>query len=261
MAGNNTEPMGIPGRRGLGAGAVVLISALTAVIVSAATVFGLLRYGGSVLGPLAAGSGGELAPPAVVPDLVGLRLEAADELLTGRGLRLVVEARRAGDQPAGSVIEQRPLGHSRVESGAAVSVIVSEGADTVAVPELKGKTLEEARAVLEAVGLSVGPVSEGAAGAAGAVLSSVPEAGASLARDKPVALTIGPAKTVPVPRLIGLHRSVAKERIEKAGLEVGKVSEIYDRRRRGNLVLEQTPAPKEAATLGTKVDLIINQGD
>ena len=75
-----------------------------------------------------------------------------------------------------------------------------------------------------------------------------------------VALTVGRA-TVTVPKLVGRHIRDARELLEKAGLAVGHASYTYNERKRGNLVLTQDPASGAAVALGTKVDLIVNQGD
>src|SRR5690349_20344074 len=111
---------------GPGFGTLVFVSALVSAVVSVCTVYAVLRWGG-LHGGLAALSGAETAAPeARVPDVVGMRAEAADELLSARKQRLVVRERRADPQVAeGAVIEQTPLAQSRVSSGGEVAVVLS----------------------------------------------------------------------------------------------------------------------------------------
>jgi serine/threonine-protein kinase len=53
----------------------------------------------------------------------------------------------------------------------------------------------------------------------------------------------------------------ARSRLEKLGLGIGQVTEVYDSRKRGNRVLSQKPEPGVPAALGSKVDVVVNQGD
>jgi serine/threonine-protein kinase len=64
-----------------------------------------------------------------------------------------------------------------------------------------------------------------------------------------------------VPRVVGLHVARAREAIEKAQLKVGHISEMYDRRKKGLLVLSQDPDPGTSVAPGSEVQLVINQGD
>jgi serine/threonine-protein kinase len=66
---------------------------------------------------------------------------------------------------------------------------------------------------------------------------------------------------IAVPKVLGENIRKAREVIDKAGLAVGNVSEIYDSHRRGNLVLTQDPEPGTSVPSGSKVNLVVNQGD
>jgi serine/threonine-protein kinase len=254
--------------RMVGTGRVLFVSLLTSALVSAATVVGLLRYGQPLLSALpvlpAAAPAADVAveQPAEVPELQGLRLDAAGELLLGRGLRPIVQERRPDPKVAeGIIVAQQPLSGSRLPPDSPVRVVVSEGPSGVPVPELVGRSEAEARGALEALGLSVGEVKPDPGGTPGEVMSTEPQAGVRLEPDTAVNLVVGEVPRVIVPRLVGKHVRAAKARIEKLGLKVGRVSEIYDRRKRGYIVLEQDPPPRNEVAEGTEVELIINQGD
>jgi serine/threonine-protein kinase len=255
----------IPGRRPSLFGAM-LLSALTSAVVSVLTVLSVLRGWPVDLSPLGMAPSGA-APAEVaavqdarVPDVNGMAAEAADELLSARKLRLVVRDRRADPKvPVGAVIAQTPLAQSRIHVGGEVSVVLSTGPERIRVPALTGQALDQAKQSLEAAGLRAGQISE-SDGEAGKVIAVAPEAGTVVEPGTSVALTVGRA-TVAVPKLIGKHLRDARESIEKAGLEVGHVSEKYDSRKRGNLVLTQDPQGGAAVALGSKVDLVVNQSD
>jgi eukaryotic-like serine/threonine-protein kinase len=248
-----------------GAGTVILVSMLTSAIVSLATVFAVQRWGlPDVTGMLSrsAPPAEATAAPVRVPDVIGMRAEAADELLTARKLRLVIRERRADPAlPAGAVIAQAPLAESRVSQSAEVSVVVSAGPAKRQVPlAVLGMQLEQAKQTLVAAGLRVGPISESSEGEPGTVISALPDPGSAVELGAAVALTVARAP-IEVPFVVGMPGREARSKIEKSGLTVGQVSEIYNSRKRANRVLSQTPEPGVAVAPGSKVDLVINQGD
>lgn len=246
---------------GPGFGTLVFVSALVSAVVSVCTVYAALRWGGLQGALTGTASAAEQQPEARVPDVVGMRAEAADELLSARKLRLVVRERRADPAVAsGSVIEQSPLAQSRVTSGGEVQVVVSTGPAQRAVPELVGKPLEVAQKALEDLGLKLGPIAESDSGEPNTVTATAPAVGALLEPGASVALTVARPK-VSVPRLLNMRLSLAREALTKAGLEVGDLRETYNSRRRGNVVLEQTPDGGSKVAPGTKVNLVVNQGD
>lgn len=254
--------------RHTGAGTVVLLSAFTSVIVSALTVVAIQRFGlPDVPGLLGRGQASAPADaPAEssvrVPEVIGMRAEAADELLAARKLRLVISERRAdASLPAGAVIAQKPLAESRIAAGSEVLVVVSAGQPRKQVPaELLGMKLEDAKQLIVATGLRVGPISESSEGEPGTVIGALPDVGSAVDPGAAVALTVARAP-VEVPFVVGMHLREARTKLEKLGLMVGQLTEVYDSRKRGNRVLSQKPEPGVAVALGTKVDIIVNQGD
>ena len=69
---------------------------------------------------------GETVEVATVPGVVGLRAARAENVLREAGLAAAVE-RRGSRAPAGTVLETKPKEGSRVERGAAILLIVSNG--------------------------------------------------------------------------------------------------------------------------------------
>ena len=87
-------------------------------------------------------AGGPLGPAAAALEKLGLAPRGVEEF--------------SDDVPAGSVIGTRPAEGESVARGATVDVVVSKGPDVVTVPTIKGRSLEQAVAALEAAGLTVG---------------------------------------------------------------------------------------------------------
>jgi eukaryotic-like serine/threonine-protein kinase len=90
-----------------------------------------------------------------VPNLVGKNVEAARLELQNRQLIPVVTTKNSG-QPPDQVIGQSPDPGTEVKEGTKVHLFVSVGRQTVQVPDITGKTVAEARQVLEGMKLRLG---------------------------------------------------------------------------------------------------------
>jgi outer membrane protein assembly factor BamD (BamD/ComL family) len=103
----------------------------------------------------------ELEPPptAKVPDLSGQEVSQANSALTSKGLKLGTQREAPSDTvPERQIIEQSLEADTEVEIGSSVSVTVSSGSSTVAVPHLVGKSRAEAASILRAAGLEIGKI-------------------------------------------------------------------------------------------------------
>ncbi|MDH5672110.1 MAG: PASTA domain-containing protein [Myxococcales bacterium] len=269
---------GPPPAPGGGTGSVLVVSFLTSAVISMLTVYAVLRWAPPGLLPAPqsvaaapAGVAGASAAPAaaapgaaaVVPDVVGLKVEAADELLTGRGLRLLVQGRRSEpNREPGIILEQTPLAQSRMTPGQQVSVVIAEAAGQIAVPVLMGQPLEAAKASLQAAGLVVGQIGEAEGAPPGQVMATAPAAGTPVSPGQIVSMTVGKTPTgVQLPSLRGMSVSAARAELAKLGLKPGRVSERYESSMRAYLVLSHDPPAGSQVELGSKVDLVVNEGD
>lgn len=115
-----------------------------------------------------------------VPDVTGMTQDEATTALADAGLVAVpVEAYVAG-VPAGDVAEQEPAAGDRVSplSEVLVTVSLGEGATSVAVPDVVGKTQAKATSTLEAAGLAVTTAKAWSPDVAeGVVIAQEPKAG------------------------------------------------------------------------------------
>jgi eukaryotic-like serine/threonine-protein kinase len=94
-----------------------------------------------------------------VPNVVGMQPAQADSVLDAAGFSTAGDTvRQASDQPVGTVIQTRPGAGTRAVVPSAVTLVLSAGPATIPVPGLAGRTIVEARILLEQVGLSLGDV-------------------------------------------------------------------------------------------------------
>lgn len=111
----------------------------------------------AILGMRLAVSGNVLETPA----LVGMSLGDAERVFSNVELDLVVGGRRYDVQiPEGAIIAQSPGAGVGIKAGRNVTVIVSLGRRTNAVPNLKGTSLRAARLLAAQNGFEIGQVSE-----------------------------------------------------------------------------------------------------
>jgi serine/threonine-protein kinase len=90
-----------------------------------------------------------------IPDVVGYEQAIARNLMEAAGLTVSVDSAQTA-APKGVVVNTRPPAGRALVPGTRVTLVVSVGAPTIPIPDLTGLTLEEARAVLEQAGLTLG---------------------------------------------------------------------------------------------------------
>lgn len=126
-----------------------------------------------------------------VPDVVGLQERQATVVLEQAGFRPVQRWVDA-DVDVGLVVGTRPEPGDRRELPAEVTVLVSAGPRVVVVPDLLSRSLTEARATLERLGLRLGRVFPDSSGdaAPGTVLAQNPLPGTSVPRGDSVSVSV-----------------------------------------------------------------------
>ncbi|WP_159448704.1 Stk1 family PASTA domain-containing Ser/Thr kinase [Demequina sp. NBRC 110053] len=93
--------------------------------------------------------------PIEIPDLIGMTEEAAMAALTEFAITPEVEYGRTDEVDEGEVYAQTPEGGSEGLRTQDMTITVSEGLPLVDVPDVRGRSFENARAELEALGLTV----------------------------------------------------------------------------------------------------------
>ena len=91
--------------------------------------------------------------PVTIVNVVGASVDQATSQLESIGLKVAAEEVFSDTVPAGDVVAQDPAGSTEAHRMDTVTLQVSKGPETVAMPNLTGKQYEEAAAALEALGL------------------------------------------------------------------------------------------------------------
>ena len=153
--------------------------------VESGTVLNLVVSSGKVVG-------------VTVPDVVGKTEAEAKVMLDNEGFTLQKQLQESDSVEKGKVISQNPLGATTAAKGSAVTVVISSGmsVETVSMPDLTGKTEEEAKVVIEEEGLSVGTVAEEESDTVekGKVISQTPAAGGTVDKGTSVDIKISLGK-------------------------------------------------------------------
>ena len=98
----------------------------------------------------------------VVPTLVGKQVNEAESLAQLRGFVLeVLEYRGSEEFEEGEIIYQDPIVGTKGKEGDVIRVIVSSGSDYELVPNLVGRSVQEAIALMEDVDLEIGTTEYG----------------------------------------------------------------------------------------------------
>jgi serine/threonine-protein kinase len=137
------------------------------------------------------------APQVEVPDVRGRTAEAATETLTAAGFRVVANSVNS-DRPPNQVIDQAPAAGSRAGKGSSVTITVSKGVEQILVPNVRGRSNDEAANLLGQTGFRTSSRTEFSNDVeAGIVIRTEPAAGTPLERNATVTLVVssGPAPT------------------------------------------------------------------
>lgn len=96
-----------------------------------------------------------------VPDIKGYSLADAERLLDETGLRIkVVSERYSNEYEAGEVISTEPAAGRKVRKQRLIFVVVSQGVETVTVPDLYNMTYQSAMRALKEMGFEAGKTEE-----------------------------------------------------------------------------------------------------
>ena len=127
-------------------------------------------------------------PKVELPDVVGLSKDDAADQLDAEGLRVVL-TRRDVDDPKDEVVAMQPPAGTLVADGSKVTLFWSDGPEVV--PNVVGKTEQEATRLIEDAGFKVSIVTDSTTEAEkGEVLQQSPDAGQSLNKGSPVTIVV-----------------------------------------------------------------------
>ncbi|CAM5412091.1 serine/threonine protein kinase [Streptomyces avidinii] len=199
-----------------------------------------------------------------VPNLLGKTEAEAKSQLSAAGLGVKrVDQKFSNSFAKGTVMNTDPAGGKRIRGNAAVAVTLSRGPEVVAVPNLRGKPLEAAKAELSSAGLAQGIITHAFSQdvAQGSVISSDPAAdGPKRALDTAVSLVVSRGRPVPVPSVAGKPLDQAKAVLEGLGLKVESAPDQVNSPSPAGTVASQSVAAGSQAAAGDTVTLTVSKG-
>lgn len=129
---------------------------------------------------------------AEVPVTANMSQQQARIAIENTGLTLGNVTEQLADQPRGLVIASSPQAGTMVQLPGTVDIVLSKGPATVQVPDLYGRTVGEARSMVEQLGLRIAGVSRDTSSLQpeNTVIRQLPAAGQTVAAGGPVSLTV-----------------------------------------------------------------------
>jgi serine/threonine-protein kinase len=202
---------------------------------------------------------------ADLPDTVGKTREEAERTLEDAGFKVKEETAESYESYKGYVMKQSPLGGGgeTTEVDSLVTITVGTGPATVEVPDLTRNAPEQASAILEQAGLSLGNRIQAPNDTVptGQITSQDPPAGEEARKGSSVDVTVssGPS-LISVPNVVGQDWITAAKNLQAAGLTVNQSVTMEPSNRPQNEVLSTNPQAGTRVAPGTQVTLTTSQG-
>jgi serine/threonine-protein kinase len=201
----------------------------------------------------------------IVPDFVAKDVVYVLEYLTELGLNTKVKGSEySSDIPKNHVILQDPEPGAEIKKGRDVRIIISKGAKTVLMPNLKGLSFRQARIIFEENDLCQGVLTESynIDIEKEAIVAQYPSAGFMVQRGSCVNLLVSMGrrpKAYKMPDLNKLSFDDALYLIEKFNLELGEIKSNFLNSKPKNSIIRQEPLAGHRIYEGSPVNIVINR--
>jgi beta-lactam-binding protein with PASTA domain/serine/threonine protein kinase len=197
------------------------------------------------------------AQPIIVPDLVGRTVDDARRAVSALGLTLRVEQRTPSDTvPANVILSQNPDPSAPADANSAVSVIVSDGAASVDVPNLVGSDTESARSELRSVGLvPVISYAVDAANPTGRISRQDPDSGMQVRKGSRVTIFVSVSGNIP--DVADMTLEDAKRALIAQGYQIGNVAYTPDSSFQDGHVVRTEPEANASVKPGESVNITV----
>lgn len=200
-----------------------------------------------------------------IPDLVNKTQDEAEQIVKELKLKLVVKSEEYNENvEEGKIISQDPAYQENytIKEHSEISVVISKGTETVEVPDVVGKTREEAEKLLKDAGLVAEITEENDEKVeAGIVLSQDIEDGETVNKGSTVKLVVSKGSgivNVEVPSLVGKTEQEARNLLTEAGLKVNVVND-EDEAKNDGVVLRQSKDAGTEVQEGTTITITVNK--
>ena len=198
--------------------------------------------------------------PVAVPNVVGLKEEAAVTLIQNAGLEPDVQRAANADVEKDRVFDQNPNPGNRIQKGDRVTLLVSTGPPKTSVPDVVGMNYGDAVQALNDVNLKATKREVFSQKPVGKVISQDPPAGEQVVEGTEIILDVSRgAKQIAVPSVVGMSEDNARTTLQQAGFEVSSTSAPSDSTPEG-IVSDQSPDGGTQASKGSTVTITISTG-
>ena len=196
-------------------------------------------------------------------DVRGMTYDDAKDALNKVGLGIFKNGTQSSDDYAeGEIVSQDVEKGEKVDKNTTVKVVISSGKGSVPVPDVSGKSSDDATSKLEAEGFKVSTdYKYSDTVAQGKVVETAPSAGTSAQKGETVTIYLsrGPEGTE-MPNLIGQTEEQAKSTLNSMGCSVN-VNTEYNTTQEAGKVVGQSIDPGVRVTSGTTVTIAISKGE
>ena len=188
----------------------------TAIVIGAISATVLLIIG-AVVAFLALSGGTTAAPKIPVPDVTNQVLETAVTTLKDLGFEVVPVAEETTTVDTNIVWKQVPLPGEEIKEGETVTIVYNPSNAPMAVPNLTGLTIDQARTALLNLGLTIGVITpqNDPTAPADTIIASVPKAGDQVLGGATIDLTVSQGSgVVQIPNVQGQTSQAARSVLE-----------------------------------------------
>jgi hypothetical protein len=151
---------------------------------------------------------------AIIPQLVGLSLQAAKEEAARANLGVIIEERDDPNFPVPTVLEQDPPAGQMVPATSQIKLVVSKRLPSSAVPDVLGYTFEEVGDGLSSRGWLLATASVWSGEPVGRILEVEPPIGTVLAAGETLTLTLSAGAQKPFPLGANLNNTIFLDAVE-----------------------------------------------
>lgn len=200
-----------------------------------------------------------------VPKVTGMNYIEAKKLIEEAGLEIKQgDVKYDENIPIGMILDQNPPSEETVKYGRRIYVTMSGGEQLAEVPNLKGRSLRDAKFSLEQRGLKLGETVRKNTNEypADVVISQIIQPGSKVKKNSSLDLILsdGPlAGDLKIPGLTGKTLEEAKKIISDSKLKLGKITYQTNNDIPPGQIVDQYPKFDKSANENTAVDLFVSR--
>lgn len=200
---------------------------------------------------------------ATVPKVIGMNFLDAKKVIEESGFEIKQgETKYDENIPIGQILDQNPPPDKVVKYGRRIYVTICGGEQLAEVPNLRGRSLRDAKFTLEQRGLKVGETVRKNTNEfpEDYVISQIIQPGSKLKKNSSLDLILSDGPVIgelKVPNVTGKNLEEAKKIITDSKLKLGKITYQTNNELPAGQIIDQYPKVDKSANENTTVDLFV----